>query len=106
MPRTTGAPSNLDSSAHVPRSVVVDPEFGWRDQQRPWHRYADTVLYEVHVKGFTMRHPGIPSQLRGTYVGLGHEAAIAHLLNLGVTTVEAAALCISTCPNRSWLIAA
>ena len=59
------APSNLDSSAHVPRSVVVDPEFGWRDQQRPWHRYANTVLYEVHVKGFTMRHPGIPPNFAG-----------------------------------------
>jgi glycogen operon protein len=82
------APSGLDSSAHVPRSVVVDPEFGWQDQQRPRHRYADTVLYEVHVKGFTMQHPGIPPRLRGTYAGLGHEAAIAHLLNLGVTTVQ------------------
>ena len=46
------------------------------------------MIYEVHVKGFTMRHPGIPAQLRGTYAGLGHEAAIAHLLDLGVTTVE------------------
>jgi len=83
-----GKPSSLDSSAHVPRSLVVDPAFGWQDDNRPWHRYADTVLYEVHVKGFTMRHPDIPPQLRGTYAGLGHEAAIAHLLDLGVTTVE------------------
>ena len=83
-----GQPSRLDSSAHVPRSLVVDAEFGWHDDQRPWHRYADTVLYEIHVKGFTMRHPDIPPLLRGTYAGLGHEAAIAHLLDLGVTTVE------------------
>ena len=54
------APSTLDSAAHVPRSLVVDPAFGWQDDNRPWHRYADTVLYEVHVKGFTMRHPGHP----------------------------------------------
>jgi pullulanase/glycogen debranching enzyme len=72
----------------VPRSLVSDPAFGWQDGQRPWHRYADTVLYEIHVKGFTMRHPDIPPELRGTYAGLGHEAAIAHLTGLGVTTVE------------------
>ena len=83
-----GKPSTLDSAAHVPRSLVVDPAFSWQDDKRPWHRYADTILYEVHVKGFTMRHPDIPPLLRGTYAGLGHEAAIAHLLDLGVTTVE------------------
>ena len=81
-------PSRLDSSAHVPRSLVVDPDFTWQDDKRPWHRYADTVVYEIHVKGFTMRHPDIPPPLRGTYAGLGHEAAIAHLRDLGVTTVE------------------
>jgi isoamylase len=83
-----GQPSTLDSAAHVQRGLVVDPEFGWQDHQRPQFRYSDTVLYEIHVKGFTMRHPGIPPELRGTYAGLGHEAAIAHLLGLGVTTVE------------------
>jgi len=82
------APSTLDSSAHVPRSLVVDPAFSWQDDRHPWHRYADTVVYEVHVKGFTMRHPDIPPPLRGTYAGLGHQAAIGHLRDLGVTTVE------------------
>jgi len=81
-------PSSLDSAGHVPRSLVVDPAFGWRDDKRPWHRYSDTVLYEIHVKGFTMRHPDIPPALRGTYAGLGHQAAVAHLRDLGVTTVE------------------
>jgi isoamylase len=81
-------PSSLDSAPHVPRSLVVDTRFGWQDGGRPWYRYADSVVYEVHVKGFTMRHPGIPPELRGTYAGLGHEAAIAHLTGLGVTTVE------------------
>ena len=71
-----GAPSTLDSAAHVPRSLVVDPAFNWQDGDRRWRRYADTVIYEVHVKGLTMRHPGIPAQLHGTYAGLGHEAAI------------------------------
>ena len=81
-------PSMLDSAGHVPRSLVTDPQFGWQDDQRPWYGYADTVLYEIHVKGFTMRHPDIPPELWGTYAGLAHEAAIAHLLDLGVTTVE------------------
>jgi glycogen operon protein len=81
-------PSALDSARHVPRSLVVDTAFDWRDAGRPWYSYADSVLYEIHVRGFTMRHPGIPAELRGTYAGLAHEAAIAHLTGLGVTTVE------------------
>ena len=82
------APSTLDSAAHMPRSLVVDEAFEWRDHARPRRSYADTVIYEVHVKGFTMRHPGVPPELRGTYAGLGHEAAIRHLLDLGITAVE------------------
>ena len=82
------APSALDSSGRVQRSIIVDSAFDWQDGDRPWYRYADTVIYEMHVKGFTMLHPGIPPELRGTYAGLGHEAAIAHLKDLGVTTVE------------------
>ena len=80
-------PSTLDSAAHVPRSIVVDPAFAWSDH-RPRHAYADTVLYEIHVKGFTAAHPDVPQALRGTYAGLAHEAALAHLTALGVTTVE------------------
>jgi isoamylase len=87
-PADPDAPSTLDSAAHVQRSLVVDSAFQWHDDQRPRYRYADSVLYEVHVRGFTMRHPGIPPELRGTYAGLGHEAAIGHLVSLGVTTVE------------------
>ena len=83
------APSPADSAASVPRSLVVAGDaFGWRDGGHVRHRFADTIIYELHVKGFTMRHPGIPPELRGTYAGLGHEAAIAHLLSLGVTAVE------------------
>jgi isoamylase len=85
-------PSRADSAASVPRSLVVaDEPFPWRDgdpETRRRHPYADTVIYEMHVKGFTMRHPQVPAELRGTYAGLGHEAAIAHLLDLGVTAVE------------------
>ena len=73
----------------MPRSLVLaDEAFGWRDDARPRHRFSDTIIYELHVKGFTMRHPEIPPELRGTYAGLGHEAAIAHLTDLGVTAVE------------------
>jgi isoamylase len=87
-PADPDAPSTLDSSPHVPRSLVVNSSYVWEDEHRPRYRYSDTVVYEVHVKGFTMRHPDIPPELRGTYGGLAHEAAIAHLRDLGVTTVE------------------
>jgi isoamylase len=83
------APSAADSAASVPRSLVMaEDAFRWREGTHPRHRFSDTIIYELHVKGFTMRHPGIPPELRGTYAGLGHEAAIAHLLDLGVTAVE------------------
>jgi hypothetical protein len=62
--------SELDSAAHMPRSVVVDAGFKWSDRPRPSYSYADTVVYEVHVKGFTMTHPEVPPDLRGTYAGL------------------------------------
>ncbi len=82
-------PSAADSAASVPRSLVIaEDAFRWREATYPRHRFSDTIIYELHVKGFTMRHPGIPPELRGTYAGLGHEAAIAHLLDLGVTAVE------------------
>ena len=82
-------PDSADSAASVPRSLVVaEDAFRWREATHPRHRFSDTIIYELHVKGFTMRHPGIPPELRGTYAGLGHEAAIAHLLDLGVTAVE------------------
>ena len=68
--------------------MLADEAFGWRDDARPRYRLSDTIIYELHVKGFTMRHPQIPPELRGTYAGLGHEAAIAHLTDLGVTAVE------------------
>ena len=81
------APSTLDSAAHMPRSLVTDDSVVWR-ATAPRHRYADTVIYEVHVKGFTMRHPDVPPELRGTFAGLAHEAAVGHLTGLGITAVE------------------
>jgi glycogen operon protein len=79
---------NINDAAHVPKAVVVDESFDWegdRQLQIPWH---ETVIYEVHVKGFTRLHPDIPEKLRGTYAGLAHPAVIAHLRSLGITAVE------------------
>jgi isoamylase len=77
-----------DSASSVPRNVVVSPFFDWgndRSPETPWH---ETSVYELHVKGFTACHPGVPPSLRGTYAGLGSPAAIEHLLSLKVTAVE------------------
>ncbi|MBF2050200.1 glycogen debranching protein GlgX [Leptolyngbya sp. NK1-12] len=80
--------SDLDSAPLVPKSVVVDETFDWEDDallRTPWH---ETVIYETHVRGFTKQHPDIPEELRGTYAGLAHPAAIEHLQRLGITAVE------------------
>ena len=82
-------PDHRDSAAYVPKGVVVHDAFPWgTDHHRPHHAWSDTVIYELHVKGFTARHPGIPEALRGTYAGLAHPAAVEHLVGLGVTAVE------------------
>ncbi len=83
-----GTASTLDSAGHVPRSLVVDPAFGWSDAGPVRRRYSDTIIYELHVKGFTRGHPGVPEELRGTYAGLAHEAVLGYLTGLGVTAVE------------------
>ena len=78
-----------DSAPYVPKSVVVHDVFPWGDHHhRPHHAWSDTVIYELHVKGFTALHPQIPQAYRGTYAGLAHPAAIEHLHKLGVTAVE------------------
>ncbi|MBV9366183.1 MAG: glycogen debranching protein GlgX, partial [Solirubrobacterales bacterium] len=77
-----------DDEPAIPKSVVVDPGFDWDGDRVLGRRYSASVIYETHVKGFTMRHPKIPEQLRGTYAGLASEPAIAHLRELGVTAVE------------------
>ncbi|HHU39290.1 MAG TPA: glycogen debranching protein GlgX, partial [Propionibacterium sp.] len=85
---TPEAISTLDSAAHMPRSLVVDSTFDWDGDVAPRTDYADSVLYELHVKGFTATHPLVPPELRGTYAGLAHPAAVEHLTSLGVTAVE------------------
>jgi glycogen operon protein len=87
-PGNRDAPSSLDSAGHVPLSLVTEPGFDWGDDAPLRRDYAETIIYEVHVKGLTMRHPDVPAELRGTYAGLAHEAVISHLTKLGVTAVE------------------
>ena len=77
-----------DSAPHVPKSVVVNPYFDWGHDRPPATDLNETVIYELHVKGFTQCHPEIPEALRGTYAGLAHPAAVEHLTNLGITAVE------------------
>ncbi|MGY2876820.1 isoamylase [Marmoricola sp. URHA0025 HA25] len=77
-----------DSAAHMLHGVVTDPYFDWEGDRRLEVPYADTVVYEAHVKGLTFLHPDVPEQLRGTYAGLAHPAVLDHLLRLGVTAVE------------------
>jgi glycogen operon protein len=77
-----------DSAPHVPRSVVVHDAFPWGEDHRPSVPWADTIIYEAHVRGFTMRHPDVPARQRGTYAAMGSPPVIEHLRGLGVTTVE------------------
>jgi isoamylase len=81
-------PSLTDSAPHVPRSIVVDSHFDWGDDRPLRTPLHETVIYEVHVKGFTARMAGVPSELRGTYAGMAHPAALDYLRTLGVTAVE------------------
>ncbi|HEX4866030.1 MAG TPA: glycogen debranching protein GlgX [Acidimicrobiales bacterium] len=83
-----GERNDEDSGPHMAKAVVHNPYFDWSSDRRPDRPLHESVIYEVHVKGFTARHPGIPDGLRGTYSGLAHPAAIEHLTDLGVTTVE------------------
>jgi glycogen operon protein len=81
-------PDARDSAPYAPLAAVVDDAFTWgndRAPKTPWH---ETVIYELHVRGYTQLHPHVPEALRGTYLGLASEAAIRHLTSLGVTAVE------------------
>ena len=83
-----GAPNQDDSAPWVPKSVVINPFFDWGFDQPPRTPLNETVIYEVHVKGFTARHPHIPPEVQGKYAGLAHPAAIEYLKRLGITAVE------------------
>jgi glycogen operon protein len=80
--------ADWDSGPAVPWSVVVDPSFDWSGDRRPQVPAGQTVVYEANVRSLTARHPAVPAEHRGTYLGLAHPAVVDHLLDLGVTTVE------------------
>lgn len=67
---------------------MTSPFFDWADDRQPKTPWHATIVYETHVKGFTALHPDIPQELRGTYAGLAHPAAVDYLSALGVTAVE------------------
>lgn len=77
-----------DSAARMPKSVVINPYFDWGTDRPPQRAYADSVIYETHVKGLTQRHPDVPERDRGTYAGVAHPAIIDHLKSFGITAVE------------------
>ncbi len=77
-----------DSHAGMPKCMVVDTAFTWGDDRPPRNRWRDMVIYELHVKGFTINHPDVPPALRGTYAALGTAPVIDYLKRLGVTAVE------------------
>ncbi|MBX7448675.1 glycogen debranching protein GlgX [Mycolicibacterium sp. 3033] len=77
-----------DSAANMPKCVVINPYFDWGVDRPPNHEYADSVIYEAHVKGLTMTHPDIPEQIRGTYAAVAHPAIIEHLKSLSITAIE------------------
>ncbi len=87
-PKKDLAPSDSDSGKVAPLGMVIDTAFTWGDDRpprTPWHK---TIIYELHVKGFTKTHPEIPTKYQGTYLGLSNEATIRYLKELGVTAVE------------------
>ncbi|AWB67825.1 glycogen debranching enzyme GlgX [Saccharobesus litoralis] len=80
--------SDTDNADYMPKCKVVDSQFNWRGDKRPntpWHK---TIIYELHVKGFTQQHPDVPTKLKGTYAGLAYPSVIKYIKSLGVTAIE------------------
>jgi glycogen operon protein len=77
-----------DSARVVPKSQVVDPSYAWTQDHRPGIAWADTIIYEAHVRGFTVQHPRLPPPLRGTFAGLTAQPVVDYLKSLGITAIE------------------
>ena len=77
-----------DSAPYMPRNLVISPYFDWAEDRPPRTAYHETLIYEAHVRGLTLRHPEVPPEQRGTYAGLAHPAVLEHLTQLGVTAIE------------------
>lgn len=80
--------SEVDSAPFMTKAVVIDPAFDWGDDKPPGTAYYNTIIYEVHVKGFTKLNPDIPEEMRGTYTALAHSSTIDYLKKLGITAIE------------------
>ncbi len=78
----------VDSAPFMPKSVVIDPTFDWGDDRRLDIPLHETIVYETHVRGMSMRHPDVPEALRGTYAGMASPPILEHLVRLGITAVE------------------
>jgi glycogen operon protein len=87
-PQEDLAVDTRDDAAGMPKCVVVSPYFDWEQDRPPKIPLSDSIIYEVHVKGFTHCHPDVPKELRGTYAGLASKPALTYLKKLGITAVE------------------
>ncbi len=87
-PQADLTPDDRDDAAFAPLGAVVDAAFTWGDDRPPRTPWHQTLIYELHVKGFSKRMPGVPEKLQGTYAGVASETAIEHLKSLGITAVE------------------
>jgi isoamylase len=83
-----GPSNDIDSAPFMPKSVVTTPYFDWGNDRHPRTQWNEMIIYEAHVKGFSINHPDVPDELRGTYAGLGHPKAIDYFTRLGVTAIE------------------
>ncbi len=83
-----GPSNDIDSASFMPKCVVTTPYFDWGNDRHPHTQWNETLIYETHVKGFSINHLDVPAELRGTYAGLGHPKAIDHFTRLGVTAIE------------------
>jgi glycogen operon protein len=92
-PRADLSYDRRDSAPAVPKGVVTGEIFDWGDVRQPQIPWSESVIYEAHLRGLTMRLEGIPERLRGTAAALGHERTIAHLRSLGVTALELLPIC-------------
>ena len=80
--------STEDSAPYIPKSVVIDHRFDWEGDKQLRIPYHKSIIYETHVKGFTMLHPDIPEDIRGTYSAICHSVTVEYLKNLGITAIE------------------
>ncbi len=88
LPDPRHALGRIDNGAEALKSVVIDESFNWTGDTKPRVPWQDTVICELHVKGFTQTHPDVPAKLRGTYAGLAHPSVTSYLRDLGITSVQ------------------